>query len=303
MMAGTKITATLGLLLLASVATPPAERIVTGDGIVAMTINGASGRVRIDPAALAMPLVTTGFAERAGLKKGMFAVGYAVGPERVRGATDVGRIDFGAGPVKRRIGWTERPYTAAADGAVGPGGLPDPIVRFVLRGPVAGERVVALPMVEQGGLGGGWGSQFARINIGGQPMRVRFDPHHARTLATAGAGARIAEVHGGRLTGEVEKAEIVFGIERPIRSMTLAQPIVVAGLPIASLGVRTADFGSAAGIADANAPAPDPDEIVVTARGKRDPDRDRLSIGADQLARCSSIVFDKPAKQIRLTCA
>ncbi|NVP31883.1 MAG: hypothetical protein HLV41_12595, partial [Sphingomonas sanguinis] len=29
---------------------------------------------------------------------------------------------------------------------------------------------------------------------------------------------------------------------------------------------------------------------------------DWLSIGADQLGRCSSIVFDKPAKQVRLSC-
>ena len=51
--------------------------------------------------------------------------------------------------------------------------------------------------------------------------------------------------------------------------------------------------------ADAHA---DPNEVVVTGKGKHDIKHDRLSIGADQLNRCSSIVFDKPAKQIRLSC-
>lgn len=47
--------------------------------------------------------------------------------------------------------------------------------------------------------------------------------------------------------------------------------------------------------------AADPEEIVVVAKGKRRTDG-RLSIGADLLERCSSIVFDKPARQVRLTC-
>lgn len=41
----------------------------------------------------------------------------------------------------------------------------------------------------------------------------------------------------------------------------------------------------------------------MVAKGKRDAKRDRLTIGADLLDRCSAIVFDKPARQIRLTCA
>ncbi len=67
------------------------------------------------------------------------------------------------------------------------------------------------------------------------------------------------------------------------------------------LSVRTADTGSTATIADADAPG-DPDEVVVTGKGKHDPKKDWLSIGADQLGRCSSIVFDKPARQVRLSC-
>jgi hypothetical protein len=63
--------------------------------------------------------------------------------------------------------------------------------------------------------------------------------------------------------------------------------------------VRTSDFGNAGSIREEGG---DPDEIIVTGQRRRDNDRDRIAIGADLLANCSSLVFDKPARQIRLTC-
>lgn len=131
-------------------------------------------------------------------------------------------------------------------------------------------------------------------------MRVRFDPHHPRTLATANAAARIAAAHDGVLLNETEQVEIAFGIERTARTMRLGRPLTVGPLTIEKMGVRVADFGSTASIKEEDQ---DPDEIVVVGGKKRDPKRDRLSIGADLLDRCSSIIFDKPAKRIRLTCA
>lgn len=290
----------LSLAVLTGAATPVRERSVAGDGIVNATIAGVSGRIRIEPSGTAMPLITSAYAERAELKSGMFSFDYAVGSQRVYGKTGVAAVDLGTGPFKHRIGWTERRYTANADGVVGPGGVPEGIVRFALRPPVPGEHTVALPMTDQGGLASGWGERYALIDLGGQPLRIRFDPYHARTLATASAAARIAVAQGGTLLGGVEKVEIAFGIERPVRTMTLARPLVVGPLQFATLGVRIADHGSVAGIPDAADPI-DPDEIVVTAKSRK-PGRDRLSIGADLLVRCSSIVFDKPARQIRLTC-
>jgi len=60
------------LLLLALVSTaaagqprPPQERVVSGDGIVTVNVNGAPGRLRIDPAAPALPILTTPYAARA----------------------------------------------------------------------------------------------------------------------------------------------------------------------------------------------------------------------------------------------
>ncbi len=289
-------------LLAVGAARPPQERVVAPDGVVTGRIGDTPLRLRIDPGATAMPLVTTAIAERAGLRAGMFGTLYGVGPVRIAVRTAVARIDFGTGPVKRRISFAPKPYAMGFDGVVGPGGLAEPVVRFVLRAALPGERTVALPMIDQGGLMAGWAERFARVEVGGETLRIRFDPHHPRTLATAAAGVRLAAAFGGTVSGGTAEEEIAFGIRRPVRALTLARPLMVGPLAIRALGVRTSDQGNAAGIAEAGADA-DPNEVVVTAKGKHDPDPDRLSIGADMLARCSSIVFDTPAKAIRLTCA
>src|SRR5690349_11181293 len=89
------------------------ERVVSGDGIVTVTLNGAPGRIRIDPAAPALPIFTAPFAAgQAQLRAGPFAFAYLVGPQQVPGVSAVGRIAIGEGarPRKRRVGWTGRPY-------------------------------------------------------------------------------------------------------------------------------------------------------------------------------------------------
>ena len=278
----------------------PEERVIHAPGIVTGHIAGVEGRFQIDPGATAMPLISSDWAEKARLKGGMIGVIYLVGPERVRNRTAVTEFDVDGVADKRRIGWTDRPYTLEADGVIGPGGLDAPVIRFILRPPLEGERTVSLPMTGQGGMAGRWAELFAQIDVNGQPMRVRFDPYNSRTLATANAAARMAAVHGGLMTEERANVEIAFGIERPVRTMRLTNPLAIGPLTISELGVRVSDHGSAAGIREE---IQDPDEIIVTGQKKQGPDRDRLSIGADLLVRCSSITFDKPAQSIRLTCA
>ncbi len=290
-------------LLLVGAAEPARDEfVVTGDGVVAASVNGAPGRIRIDPAVPSLALLGPHWAASARLRASFFGFGYLVGPNEVAGASTVARIAVGAGaePRRRRIGWTARPYAANADAVIGPGGLPQPVVRFVLRSSLPGERTVSLPLVDEGGLFGGWGGMYARIDVGGSAMRIRFDPYHPRTLATAGAAVRLASAHDGTIGGETRSQEIAFGIERPVRTLRLARPLAIGPLSLSTLGVRTADFGSTASIREEGS---DPDEIVVTGRRRRDTDRDRIAVGADALVRCSSIVFDKEARQVSLTCA
>jgi hypothetical protein len=292
-------------LLLVGASAPATERVVSGDGVVSVTINGAPGKLRIDPAAPGLLLMTADYAARADLKGGGllgFGVAYVIGTERVVGRTQVTRIDWAPGIEKNRVGWTPRPFAEGADAAIGPAGVPERIVRFDLRPPRPGERMVTLPMTGNG-LFGGWFASTATIEVGGEPLTVGFDPRRPRSIANAGAGKRLAALFGGTLSGQATPAIITFGIARPVRTLTLDRPFPIGHLQLSALAMRVADGGSIRDIPEADAPKGDPDEVVVVAKGKHDPKRDRLMLGADALSGCSSILFDKPAQQIRLSCS
>lgn len=286
---------------LVAASAPPAERVVAGDRIVPVLVNDTPLRLRIDPGMPGLPIVTAPVAARLGLTGGgmlRFGVAYVIGRERVYGRTQVTRFGWdGAAPGKRRVGWMSRVFPMDTDGAIGPAGVPEPIVRFVLRPAVAGERTVTLPLAGGSGLFGDWMLMGATIMVGGKPLAVRFDPDHARSLVTAPAAARLAVANGGVLTTETARQEIAFGVERPLRMMTLARPLTVGPLTVSTIAVRVTDGAGANTIPEAGA---DPNEVLV-AGGKKQPPGS-MTLGADQLARCSSLVFDKPAKQVRLTC-
>lgn len=279
--------------LLIGAAKPATPLVVRGDGLVSATVGGASVRIRITPWAPAAPTLNPDFAARIGLRGGLFGFAVKVGPVKVGGQTSVTRFDFGTMTFRRRVVWFDRRYEPVGEGAVGPGGLPAEVIRFELRSPQPGERVATLPLIQRP-----FQPTYTRVKVAGRDVDILFDPQHARTLATAGAGSAIAAAHGGQLVGATGKAEVAFGIDRPIRNLKLARPFAVGPISFDSVPVRIGDSGSVAGIADADA---DPEEVVVTAKGgaKR---RDVLIIGRDALARCSTIVFDKPAKVIRLSC-
>lgn len=201
------MTVTTALLLIGA-APAPREYVVPADGVVAARLNGVGLRLRIDPGTTAMPLVTDEIATRAHVKSGMFGTLYGVGPVHIAGKTGVAKLDLAGTILKRRISFAAKAYAEGYDGVMGPGGLEAPVIRFALRPSIPGERTVALPMVDQGGLMAGWAERFALIEVGGQPLRVRFDPHHPRTLATAGGrsavglGLRRDDLGRGRTAGD-----------------------------------------------------------------------------------------------------
>jgi len=288
------------IFLALAVAAAPTERVVAIGDMLTVRVNGAPIQLRIDPAGTAMPLIDDAAAIRARLKPSMIGIGYAVGPQRVLGRTALVPVDLGVGPTKHRVGFTPRRFAAAVEGSIGPAGLPEPMVRFRLRAPLPNERTFTLPMGDQGGFAAQWGERFAIVTIAGSPMRIRFDPYHRRTLATAGAAVRLAAANAGTMTGATEKTEIAFGIDRPVRDMAFGTPLQIGPFAISRMGVRTSDFGSTAGVPTDYI---DPDEVLVTAKRNHDPNADRINIGSDLLDRCSSILFDAAHKQIALTCA
>lgn len=286
-----------GLVLVG--AKPANERVIHGEGIVTGHLNGVAFRLRIEPGAVAMPIVDERVARAAGLKPGFMDWEYQIGPEKAVGRSAVAMIDTGTGPDKRRVAWSGRKYAAGIDGVIGPGLLDHDTVRFQLRPARAGEQVSSFPLVGQGDLDGRWGSRFAEVRLGKRKLKVLFDPHSPRTLATAQAGALIAATHDGRLEGTPKNTLIGFGIARPVRTMRLGRPLALGALAVAEMGVRTRDFGSSASIPDAS---DDPNEIVVTAGGKIKSKYDQLQVGADVLSRCSSITYALKAKVVRLSC-
>lgn len=292
-----------GAMLLAGLiaASAPFERVVSGDRVVAITVDGQPLRFRIDPGAPGLPVMKAAVAERLNLKGGgLLGVGmiYTIGSERVSGRTQVTRFAWdGAAKGRRRVGWVTRDWALPADGTVGPAGVPEGVVRFQLRPPRAGERTVAMPMFAAGGLFAEWFAIGATVLVDGKPLVVRFDLEGRHSMVTAPAAVRLQAANGGVLTRETARQEVLFGVERPLRIMRLARPLAIGPLSLEDVAVRTTD---GPGVNALRVEGDDPEEVLVN--GDKNPRPGSMRLGTDQLAHCSSIVFDKPAKQVRLTC-
>jgi len=286
----------LALAAPALVAADAAPLLVSGDRTITATVAGLPARLRIDPGGPTIPVFNPDFATRAVFKAGWIGTAVKVGPIMVNGRSAVIRMDLGQGEFKRRVTWFGSDFLKGADGSIGPGMLPDDIIRFEMHAPQPGEKRVALPLANFTFSGMGY-----RFQIGGTDVRVRFTLERDRTIATAPLGAVIAQAHDGKFDRRPESMEIFLGVERPVRHMALARPLQIGPLSLDGMLVRTSDFGSTAAIPDADAPPPDPDEILVTGT-KKQKGHMTLEIGRDYLDRCSSILFDKPAKLLTLSC-
>lgn len=268
------------------------------DRTLAITVGGKPAMLRVDPGAPSAPIFNAEAAARLGFHPSMIGVQVAIGPVHVGGRTDLVALDLGSGEFKRRAAWFDAgAYAEGADAVIGPGGLPAATVRFDLRPPRPGEREVTLPLVDFG-----YGGMGTRLVIGGETVAVRFSLERDRTVATASAGAILADAQGGALDAPPETMVIRFGVARPVRHMKLATPLRIGPFALSGLMVRTSDFGSTARIREANAPEGDPDEIVVVGAKKSKKREQRVEVGRDQLDRCSSIMFDKPARTLTFSC-
>lgn len=292
-------------------AAPPEEQIVDGDNTVAVKIAGRPLRLRIEAAAPGLPLLPRELATDLSLKgRGLLAlgVGYHIGNETFLGRTANVQFEWpGNKPARRRVGWLSRDYRPFTDGTIGPAGVPAPIVRFQLHPRREGEVPLALPLDIPGGIAGAlfgdWFFLDGEIDIGGEPVKLRFDPHSAVTLATAPTALAIKRAQGGTLTNVTGDQEIAYGIVRPYRVLRLARPLILGGIALSNVGVRITDVDMIGrDPVEKESAAQDPDEVVVVAKNKKRARKGIITLGADALVGCSEIVFDKPAKQVKLSC-
>lgn len=269
-------------------------RLAAAPGLPAVPV-----RIQVGPAMPYRPFLTARAAAAAGLVAVPVPHLIRVGPVRLEGTPSTAVISLAGKEFLRGVTWFEGAMAEGADLALGPQALPWSRVRFRLRPARPGERLIRLPIVREALI-----ATVVRFRIGRQEVRLGFAPERPTSVATAAAGALLAELQGGSLDEARQRIRLATGVERPVRAMRLARPLSVDGLEIAELVVRTRDFGGATslpGLEPGDEEA-SPDEVVVTARGEASPPVYYIMLGADALAPCSSITFDNERRRVELSC-
>ena len=256
-------------------------------------------RIHVGPGMPYRPFLTASAANAARLAPVPVPHLIRVGPVQVEGSPGTGLISLAGKQFLRGVTWFEGAMAEGAEVALGPQALPWSRVRFHLRPERPGERRIRLPIVGENLI-----ATVVRFRIGRQEIRLGFTPERPTSVATAAAGALLADTQGGLLGEERQHIRLATGIERPVRPMRLARPLSIDGLLLATLVVRTRDFGgttSLPGLEGGEAEA-SPDEVVVTARGAASPAVYYIMLGADALAPCSSVTFDNERRRVELSC-
>ncbi len=278
---------------------------VRADATLAMKINGVDGRVRVDPSAVPRLICNPDFAVRAQI----VAQGRAVlmtDPADVYGSYGQVALQLAGRAQDVRANWFDRPYVEGADCVIAPEMIGVGVVRFERGSASRGERTVAMPLNPGGSTSPDWnGAAATAVRVGDRDISVGFSFLQPNNSITASAALRVADGHGGRYAGAAVQSVSVSGRERQLRRMVLQSPLPVGPLAVSEMQVRVSDWGSAGRIKPVGTidPPEDPDDVKVVARFEREETFERLMLGSEQLRRCSSIVVDFRAREIRLTCA
>jgi len=263
--------------------------------LIDATINGQPVRLRVDPETSGYIILNPATVERIGLRRSMLRSRTQIGPVRLTGSSKVAAVSIGGVTGDRRLVWIDRPAVDGADGLIGPADMHYERVTFTLGPARAGEAAFEMPMDFERSFG-----LFHAATLGEHAFRFHFSLRKPWSLATAGAGAALATLHGGDWSGEALEQTIEFGVVRPVRAMTLRRPVELQGFAIAALRVRTGD--NRGNLSLPPEPDADPDEVVVTGES-----RQRAAfvvhVGMDRLSRCSSLVWDNGSRQLTLHCA
>ena len=282
-------------MLLCAGAAQAGERVIAADNpIIEFVIDGQTAAMEVTPDGAGSPVLSDALAQRLGLEGSMLAGVHMVGTTKVTAESNLVRIGIGEGkPKKRRAFFLDTgEWHHRGEGYVGPSFLDDDIVTYRLRAPQADEREITLPLVEHKRAG-----FYTRWPIGDTYIPTFFTFARPESMASASAGAVLAQAFGARMEGESRTMHIELGIHRPVRDLVTPDRLMLGELPLKDLVVRTQDTGSTAAIPDEDS---DPNEIVVA--GGKAKIAPFLWIGTASLERCSSLSFDREAQVIRLSC-
>jgi hypothetical protein len=275
----------------------PEKLEISGDFTIPVTLNGKAARLRVEPMYAPVRLLNPDIAAELGLKQSSIGGRSYVGPILVKFDSRGVAIDYGAGGIKDRFFWADRPVSTIAQGTIAPGAMPYKIVRFNLRDAVAEEKEFTMPLSGLGFLGFSGGN--TEITVGDQKIGIDFDLDREENLITAPTGNLLAQTFSGTVTSERKETKIQYDIVRPVRRIVLARPLEISGLKISDVMVRVSDFGDASQIPEGQ--EVDENEIVVTGKSKKKAIH-RLTLGRQFLSACSSLTYDFKAKLIRLSC-
>jgi hypothetical protein len=208
-------------------------------------------------------------------------------PSRERAAA----VESGGATMPLTVSTHDLPCCDGHDGSVSPMLLPWSVVRL---GTVPAGLVERRWPVKTGDVAG----PFVPMETGAGRIQVLINPRATTTVATAAAGAMLAETYGAHFEGEARDMPIALGVMRPVRDLVFDRPVPVLGFSVRRLAVRYADFAG-----NSTLPQDQGDEIVVRKRGPRPQyGWPAVIVGADLLDACPAIATYRAGPELGLAC-
>jgi hypothetical protein len=283
---------TLALLTGLCLATPAlAQTSITLDvapvALIDATINNRPVRLEVDPTMPQMLAISTTAAERLRVRRIPFAQARVLvdGGSSMDGRIARPNIRFGERSARAFSGIFPVPASAHGDGVIGPGALPYDIVTLRLGPDAPNTRDIVMPL-ENPNI---W---FARADVGGQSVRLGFDPAHEAT--TLNRPAVRAFDRAGLITanGELVERPLSLGLRSLMQPVTTE--LTVHGISLGPTYARTLSplLGAL-------------EEDAIIAEGESSDIEPTITLGRAALlqAGCSSISVNSRTRQLTLRCA
>lgn len=276
------------------------------DGVLAVRINDTPAKLQVRGDWISYLTLNPDATERLGVSSGMFSsmvgIQATVGTTVISGHTGKAKFAVDSKETKERVLWFDKVAAPQIDGAIGPASLPQPQVRLNIGVGVQNATAFKVPMKVNDR------SYGTQIVVGDATVFVMVNPLRQDTVASAAAGQVLSAVYGGKWTGAGGSVVEAFGVERPVRELSLASPVQIGSLRVERVLVR--DFARVKGVAEDEAAqtALDPSEVTLPAVSVTANARSKvkaayyLTLGRDVLVHCASVTFDKVANQIEFAC-